>query len=65
MGPTLTLNRYAARMSALWWLLIPVVATTTAIIYVMWTGREHRADPRRSTESYQRFRQAMERRRRD
>lgn len=58
-------GRYAGIMSALWWLLIPVVATTVAIGYVMWTGREHRSDARRTTESYERFRQAMEKRRRD
>lgn len=52
-------------MSALWWLAIPVVATSVAIGYVIWTGRERRIDPLRSTDSFERFRRAMEKRRRD
>lgn len=56
---------YAEGMSALWWLAIPVVATSVAIGYVVWTGREHRIDPLRSTDNFERFRRAMEKRRRD
>ena len=52
-------------MSALWWLAIPLVATTAAIGYAVWTGRERRSNPLRTTSNYERFRRAMEKRTRD
>jgi hypothetical protein len=52
-------------MSALWWLLIPTIATGIAIGYVIWAGREKGpADAHQTMAKYAKFQEAMERNRR-
>lgn len=52
-------------MSALWWLAIPAAATLIAIVYVIWVSRDRGPAPtHRTMAHFERFRRAMEDRRR-
>lgn len=53
-------------MSALWWLAIPVAATSIAIAYVIWASRDRGPAPaHRTMARFEKFRRAMDGRSRD
>ncbi|WP_169790666.1 hypothetical protein [Streptacidiphilus carbonis] len=48
-------------MSALAWLIIPVVAGVFAMLWVVWSGRTRSTGDHDALAEHQRFREAMER----